>query len=287
MALSAIVRNSRISLTVLRTKVFFTRNILINSDTLLVIAAGHLFELNRCKLSRSFCQMSCTKFPALPGSLSIFVMLPFFYSPTKPLLAFIEFFNGFGELKKLLDHLRSKLASITQTKGLVFWATKIGLGNCFWDFADPHVQWHLTIAYCRVRFLHIVHRRDNPPTFSAFGLNLTCGNYCLEHATFCSFLSTSKCHLECARSWECSLVLFASRARQDQPSLGEQVVFLKVTSPPLHLDGERGGGKRTATRRLGGNFWRPTSPSPHIVFPSIASRLSLTFQQSQGRNLLF
>ena len=44
-----------ISLTVLRTKVFFTRNILINSDTLLVIAAGHLFELNRCKLSRSFC----------------------------------------------------------------------------------------------------------------------------------------------------------------------------------------------------------------------------------------
>ena len=113
MALSAIVRNSRISLTVLRTKVFFTRNILINSDTLLVIAAGHLFELNRCKLSRSFCQMSCTKFPALPGSLSIFVMLPFFYSRTKPLLAFIEFFNGFGELKKLLDHLRSKLASIT------------------------------------------------------------------------------------------------------------------------------------------------------------------------------
>ena len=102
-----------ISLTVLRTKVFFTRNILINSDTLLVIAAGHLFELNRCKLSRSFCQMSCTKFPALPGSLFIFVMLPFFNSPTKPLLAFIGFFNGFGELKKLLDHLRSKLASIT------------------------------------------------------------------------------------------------------------------------------------------------------------------------------
>lgn len=115
------------------------------------------------------------------------------------------------------------------------------------------------------------------PTFSAFGLNLTCGNYYLEHATFCSFLSTSNCHLECARSWECSLVLFASRARQDQPSLGEQEVFLKATSPPLHLDGERGGGKRTATRRLGGNFWRPTSPSPHIVFPSIASRLSLTF----------
>ena len=118
-ALSAIVRNSRtlwqslFRLTVLRTKVFFTRNILINSDTLVVIAAGHLFELNRCKLSRSFCQMSCTKFPALPGSLSIFVMLPFFNSPTKPLLAFIGFFNGFGELKKLLDHLRSKLASIT------------------------------------------------------------------------------------------------------------------------------------------------------------------------------
>ena len=112
-----------------------------------------------------------------------------------------------------------------------------------------------------MRFLHIVHRRDSPPTFSAFGLNLTCGNYCLEHATFCSFLSTSNCHLECARSWECSLVLFASRARQDQPSL----VFLKATSPPLHLDGERGGGgggKQTATRRLGGNFWRPTSPYP-------------------------
>ena len=53
------------------------------------------------------------KFPALPGSLSIFVMLPFSNSPTKPLLAFIGFFNGFGELKKLLDHLRSKLASIT------------------------------------------------------------------------------------------------------------------------------------------------------------------------------
>ena len=116
-----------------------------------------------------------------------------------------------------------------------------------------------------MRFLHIVHRRDSPPTFSAFGLNLTCGNYCLEHATFCSFLSTSNCHLECARSWECSLVLFASRARQDQPSL----VFLKATSPPLHLDGERGGGgggKQTATRRLGGNFWRPTSPSPPTSF---------------------
>ena len=79
MALSAIVRNSRISLTVLRTKVFFTRNVLINSDTLLVIAAGHLFELNRCKLSRSFCQMSRYE-------VSSFTRLPFHFCNASLLL---------------------------------------------------------------------------------------------------------------------------------------------------------------------------------------------------------
>ena len=127
-ALSAIVRSSRtlwqslFRLPFWEQRFFFTRNILINSDTLLVIAAGHLFELNRCKLSRSFCQMSCTKFLALPGSLSIFVMLPFFNSPKKPLLAFEK---GWKSWKSFLTICDRSWRALLRRRDLFFGRQKL------------------------------------------------------------------------------------------------------------------------------------------------------------------